>query len=163
MSVGATDDEMRMLKLSVFLLLAILHLIALGFGLLIYTSMFKWAPWFEPCGMQIFAIFTCIVPVLCLLGVLVVLLGLILPLSIPTRLAAFLGAGILSLPLGLADGFGGTLWHISEDACFMLGVILNVALVLWVFGLTTRDVKRILRGAMTAPTKECMRRGKPRA
>jgi len=139
---------MKWVKAAVFLLLNVLQLLVLALALMVFTSLIKGVPWYEPCGLQVLAIWTRIAPALVVLGLLLLLIGLILPISKLSRALPFLGAAALSLAITCH-------WKLLV----ILGVSATSALILSVIFVTIRDLIRSTR--TTSPNQRFQPIGDP--
>ncbi len=69
----------RSLKTALFVILNFVLLGALGIVLSIYSSGFKYVPWFDPEGMQFIVIFLIIHPIFLVVGISLIFLGFSFP------------------------------------------------------------------------------------
>ena len=143
---------MKTLKATIFVLLASLHLFVLSGGVMIFTSLFKWAPWYEPCGLQVLGIWTHVAPALCVIGVLLFLFGFFCRISILSRLLSFLAAGLLSLPMGIVEWLHQFHVRVPDRPFLVGGVVVSIALFVGVLVIAIIDLIRIVRKREEAPT-----------
>lgn len=81
-------------KVVPFILLNGLSLLALFYAFVVYTSLFEWSPWYEPCGLQFLVIPFFVSPALFVAGTALVILGRFLRISVLNQVLPF-GAALL--------------------------------------------------------------------
>ncbi len=90
-------------KSFIFVILNLAFLFVLLWSLMIYTSLFKNMPWYEPCGMQFLVIFLISDPAFLIIGVALLILGRFYRISRSNRWFPFIAIAALSVPI-LIDG-----------------------------------------------------------
>lgn len=93
----------RIWKPVVFVVLNLLLVLVLLWSLMIYTSLFKGMPWYEPCGLQFLAILALSDPVFLIIGIALLILGRFFHISRLNKGIPFIAIAGLSLPI-LIDG-----------------------------------------------------------
>ncbi|GEM_PF-3587946 len=91
--------EKSIMRSFVFVVLNLLSVLVLLWSLIIYTSLFKIMPWYEPCGMQFLAIFMVFDPAFLIIGISLFVLGRFFHISTLNKWLPFMAIGGLSLPI----------------------------------------------------------------
>ncbi len=110
---------------------------------MIYTSLFKQSPWYEPCGMQFLAILIVSCPFLVMIGIGQIILGKFISISNAAKAFPFLACAGLGFPV-LADGSLGTGMQIA-------GLVIGGGIIIIAIALVTHDLLRLRRTAQTPP------------
>ncbi|MBA3052371.1 hypothetical protein KKF70_03150 [bacterium] len=95
--------EKSIMKSFVFVVLNLLSVLVLLSALVIYTSLFKIMPWYEPCGMQFLAIFMVFDPAFLIIGISLLVLDRFFHISRLNKWLPFIAIIGISLPVFL-DG-----------------------------------------------------------
>ncbi|BES64982.1 hypothetical protein SANA_14210 [Gottschalkiaceae bacterium SANA] len=103
------------------LLVILAQFVVLVYSLIIYTSLYKWLPWYEGAGIQFLIIPFVFLPILLALGVLMKLLSRKYEITKFSTLLPFVSGGLIVLPI-LADGGLGTL-------CISFGIVFSLVLI----------------------------------
>lgn len=119
-------------KISLYLLFNLLLLLVLLWSLMIYTSLEKGLPWYEPCGMQFLVIFCMSDPAFLVLGIALFILGRFYRMRLFNKLLPFIAIAGLSLPI-LIDG------SLSRST-LLAGTLIGAVLVFLVIAATIRNL-----------------------
>jgi len=87
------------MKSFIFVILNLLSVLVLLSSLVIYTSLFKIMPWYEPCGMQFYLIFMPFDPAFLIIGISLFILGRFFHMSTLNKWLPFMAIIGLSLPI----------------------------------------------------------------
>lgn len=104
----------------IFATVFLLMIGVLSWSLMIYSSLFKFLPWYEPCGMQFLGIFIISVPLLFLCGIAVLVLNRFIRISIMGRLLPFIAILTLSLPILIDSGISKITATVGAFICVIL-------------------------------------------
>ncbi len=127
----------KIIKPFVLLGLTLLFILVVLWSMMIYTSLNKNLPWYEPCGMQFLAVWILSCPALIIIGCAQVVLAKSLNTSIWSRRLPFIASAGLAMPILFGDGLGKTMQILGAVIC---AVSIAVALYLAVL-----DMKRIIK------------------
>ncbi len=119
----------KIIKPSIFIVLNLSSLAVLLWSLMIYTSLFKGIPWYEPCGMQFLAILILSDPVFLILGIALFILGKFIPISLINKSLPLMAIAGLSLPILIGGGLSKTTLLIGTTIGMIILVLTIVSTV----------------------------------
>ena len=129
------NSNKNIIRIFAILSLSLLFILVVLWSMMIYTSLNKNLPWYEPCGMQFLAVLILSCPALIIIGCTQIVLAKALNTSIWTRILPFITCAGLALPILLEDGLGKTMQ--------IIGTLFCAVSILGAVYLVVKDMKRI--------------------